>query len=516
MASGMVDVAGAPAAGDAQAAPGRFRPLFWAVLVILLALGLGLRLIDLTDAPLDYQPMRQLRGAIIARGMYYQMTPSADPAVRARAVRLAGEPEAQEPPILERLVAIGYLIAGAEKPWIARLFNAAFWMIGAAFLYLLARRMTSRVGALVAIAYYLILPFGVDVSRSFQPDALMIMALIITAYALYSWSERATWGWAIVAGIAAGATVLIKGRIALMLLVVALSVVLTARGLRRAIRDPQSWAIGLIMVAIPAAYYLVVIGPSTLGYMANTSGNFLWMTLTPSFYMRWMIFLDGLVYLGVAFLALIGALLLKKNARALALGLWAGFGVYGISLPYTMYTHDYYNLPIVPVIALSLAPLADLLVTRLRQERWHWRALALAVAAVAIAYPAWITRSALLSKNYRLEPLGWQKMGRELPKDGSIIALTHDYGYRLAYYGWTEVKIWPGLADLQSYALQGIVGDTDFEQAFRDRTRGMHYFLVTLFSDLNGQPQLKAKLYDHYTIAAQGDGYVLFDLTKPK
>ena len=43
----------------------------------LLILGAVLRFYDLTDPPLDYHPSRQLRGAIIARSIYYQILPNA-------------------------------------------------------------------------------------------------------------------------------------------------------------------------------------------------------------------------------------------------------------------------------------------------------------------------------------------------------------------------------------------------------------------------------------------------------
>ncbi|MGW8250224.1 MAG: hypothetical protein ACWGO1_06250 [Anaerolineales bacterium] len=46
------------------------------LLVALLAGALALRFYDLTDQPIDFHPTRQLRGAIIARGMYYDMLPT--------------------------------------------------------------------------------------------------------------------------------------------------------------------------------------------------------------------------------------------------------------------------------------------------------------------------------------------------------------------------------------------------------------------------------------------------------
>ena len=44
----------------------------WITLGLLFTFGLGIRLYDLTDLPLDFHPTRQLGSAVIARGMYYQ------------------------------------------------------------------------------------------------------------------------------------------------------------------------------------------------------------------------------------------------------------------------------------------------------------------------------------------------------------------------------------------------------------------------------------------------------------
>ncbi|OQX61637.1 MAG: hypothetical protein B5M51_07460 [Anaerolinea sp. 4484_236] len=47
---------------------------FWvmAILIAILVCGFAVRLFDLTDPPLDYAATRQLRAALIARGMYYK------------------------------------------------------------------------------------------------------------------------------------------------------------------------------------------------------------------------------------------------------------------------------------------------------------------------------------------------------------------------------------------------------------------------------------------------------------
>ena len=47
-------------------------------MLILFGLGFAIRMVDLTDPPLDFHPTRQLRSAIIARSMYYRSLPEAE------------------------------------------------------------------------------------------------------------------------------------------------------------------------------------------------------------------------------------------------------------------------------------------------------------------------------------------------------------------------------------------------------------------------------------------------------
>jgi hypothetical protein len=129
-----------------------------------------------------------------------------------------------------------------------------------------------------------------------------------------------------------------------------------------------------------------------------------------------------------------------------------------------------------------------------------------------VAYPSWISYTGLIGKDYRGEVIGWRLMGEAMPAEGDIIGLTHDYGTRIGYYGWRAVTLWPTRADFDVAALRSGEGTPEFERLFQEKTAGKEFFLVTLMGELDAQPALKAMLYDHFPIYAQGAGYVLFDL----
>ena len=486
--------------------------LFRAGLALMFLTALGLRLIDFSEPPLDYHPTRQLRGALIARSMYYQWVPSADPAVRESAIDTArGEPE-YEPPLLEALVALSYLLTGGEHLWLARIWSILFWLVGGIFIYKLGRRLTSSDGGLVSLAYFLYLPFGVLASRSFQPDALMVMLLTISAYSLIRWSEIRTWRWAILTGFVAGLTVLVKGRPAPIVGGMLVGVILALGPIKRTIRQPQVWSILALAILPPAIYYVGLTGGGTLGWISAYSTGVAGLLLDPSLYSRWFIFLDKLAYLGLALVGVAGIALLSRRSKGLLVGLWTGYVFYGLALPYTIYTHDYYSLPIVAIIALSLAPIGSLILGQMSHLRREWRVFVIGIGIFGLSYQAWLARTALLGTDYQSEPLGWVKMGRELPSDGRIIALTHDYGARVAYYGWRRVALWPTRADFAFYQLQGRNLSGDFDTEFDDRTSDYDYFLVTLLGELDEQAMLKEKLFTEFPLAIDGDGYLLFDL----
>lgn len=485
----------------------------WAAvcLALLMLFGFGLRLIDLTDAPLDFHPTRQLRGAIVARSIYYQLHPSEDAYLQQQAVLMRNAVAELEPPILESIVAVGYLLAGGEQIGVARVVTSLFWVLAAVPLYDLARRMTGRGAALLAAAYYLFLPFAVQASRSFQPDPFMVAWLVLSLYAAYRWSERKEWRWAWLAAAAAGFAVLIKVVAAYIVMGYMVAIVLAALGLRAALRSRQVWAMAAVSVLPAFVYYLLNIGESSGNYFQNWVVALLPLALVPSFYVFWINMLSDLLGAGSLVAAVFGVLLAEARARWLLIGAWLGYFIYGVTLPHQTTTHSYYHIQLVPIVALSLAPLFHLALRRIRRQASVWQALAALAMAATLLFAAWSVRSTLLGVDYRQEPAFWQRIGGVIPRDGNTIALVQSYGHLLNYYGGRRVELWPIAAELKLAGLRGN-SPADFEAFFADRTAGMRYFLVTAFNQLDLQPELKEYLATHFSVQSQGEGYLIYDL----
>ncbi|MBK7449333.1 MAG: glycosyltransferase family 39 protein [Anaerolineales bacterium] len=490
-----------------------------ALFILLLALGGLLRLLDLTDPPLDFHTSRQLRNSLVAREIYYNALPSATDEQRQLATSFANAVGKYEPPVIETIVAYSYFLTGGENIAVARIWMTFFWLAAGVALFDLMRRIASPWAALIALAYYFVLPFSVQVSRSFQPDPLMTSAFVIGVYFLYRWSEdnspllsgeglgaRSTWKWAILAAVFLGLATFVKIVIAFMAGAAAIALVLFTLG-RDFWKSKQVWAMAAIMV-VPALLFYVFLnqGRSTEYFFAWTLALMKLITST-DFYTKWLAFLGTLFGLTIVFLGIAGALIAPSRMRWLLIGLWIGYLLYGLTLPFQMYTHSYYHIQLIPLIVLGLAVALNPLTEYVAGIGGVGRVGFITLVVVVIGYQAYAARSVLVAEDFQHEPAFWSEVGDAFPTDVHVIALTQDYGYRLMMYGWRKVDLWPLATELSATRNP----DKDNAAQFDELTAGMDYFLVTAFGQLDKQPGLK-KILDTYPIAIQGDGYVLYDL----
>ena len=344
------------------------RPQTWSVvLVLLLALGGLLRLVDLTDPPLDFHSSRQLRNSLVAREIYYSALPSATEEQRQLATSFASSVGKYEPPVIETIVGYSYFLTDGENIAVARIWVTIFWLAAGIALFDLMRRVASPWTALIALAYYFVLPFSVQASRSFQPDPLMTSSFVIGVYFLYRWSEdhspllageklgdKLTWKWTLLAGVFLGFATFVKIVIAFMVGAAAIAMVLFTLG-KDFWKSWQVWVMAALMI-VPALLFYVFLnqGRSTEYFFSWTVALMKLITST-DFYTKWLAFLGVLFGLTIVFLGIAGALIAPARMRWLLVSLWIGYLLYGLTLPFQMYTHSYYHIQLIPLIVLGLA-----------------------------------------------------------------------------------------------------------------------------------------------------------------
>ncbi len=493
---------------------GRFPALWWALVVIFFAVGLGIRLFDLTDAPLDFQGTRQLHSAFIARGMYYQNAPGVPQWQRDLAVVQWHGEGMIEPQVLETVVAWTYRLAGGAYLWIPRLYSIFFWTLGGIALLMLTIDLIGKDGALVAVLFYMVWPYGAIASRSFQPDPLMVALIIWALWALERWDRNPNWRWTIAAGVLAGAAIYIKS-VAVFFLVPAIAAYfLFGRGLLKSILSPKVWVLSLLAVVPYGIYYIdgIYIHKFLVDQMALRFFPQLWTQ--PVFYLQWNGELSSVVSMEFFLTAVVGVFLIRRKAfRAAMVATFIGYLIYGLALSHNISTHDYYSLPLIPMVALGLGSVADLIFRNLRAPAWIVIPVVIGVLFYSMTIKAWDVIVTLKRTDYSGEIAFWEKMGKTIPEGSKVVGLVQDYGYRLSYWGWIIPTNWMASGD---FAVRELAGQSfDMKSVFAETTAGKDYFLVTMFGELDHQPALKSILEKDYPIYLQGDDYVIYDLQHP-
>ena len=498
-------------------------------LTLAFILAAAIRSYDLTDPPLDFAPARQLFSALKARGMYYAMLPAnsgstVDQWQRELAISQWKSLPAIEPPILEAITALTYRVAG-EHIWIARLYSDLFWVLAGLPLFLLSLEISGASGALMALLFYLFLPFGILSSRAFQPDPLMVALVICGAWASFRWAEGRNWKWAIAAGIFNGLAILVKNA-AFFPLVFGLAALAVEFGTVKSLKDKQTWAV-LVLSLLPAAIYTIY--GFVNGFMAQQFAFSIFprIWIQPDFYLRWIGQLEGLFGVGALALALPGIFLAKRRGMAILTGLFLGYIVFGMTFADRLDSHDFYQMLLIPILAIAIAPVAEALfgtIARLRigsdlGQKMGWNGVSVRAALVVlilfvVALQVQDVHDELSRKDWRLEVDFWAGLGEKLGHSSPVLAITPDYGYRLAYWGWQEVIPWYDTGDSDLRFPDN--PKTNLLQRFQGQSAGKHFLVVTQPGILDHQPGIKDYVDKTYPIFAQGQDYAIFDLTKTK
>lgn len=489
-----------------------------AVLVIFLV-GLGLRLYDLNDAPLDFHPTRQLHSAMIARGMFYQTQVDLPAWEQAMAIRQWRSEGQIEPLVMEQLAAWSYQLAGGAYLWLPRLWAIAFWLGGSLLVYLLGRSLAGWVGGLATMGLFLFLPYAVTASRSFQPEALQVAAIAAALWAAFRWQAlrasqpaglagaRLTWlspvdRWAILSGLLAGLAIYVKVTSAFFLGPVLVVLVLqNGRGkFGRLLRDRDTWIVLTLALAPAVLYHLD--GFFVSGFLKNQAAGRFYpeMWLDVAFYLRWLRVLERLAPISLVLAGLLGNLLADDRRRPVLLAFWAGYGLYGLALPHHFSTHDYYHLVLLIPVSLGIGSIAGFVFAHLPAGKSLVRSLAATAVCAGLLVTVYNVRTDMKRNNYRAEASLWQEVGAWLGTQSQTVALVDDYGGGLKYWGWVMPLIWPTADDLRLQVENG--SSQDFTERFEHAVDGRDFFLVSPISELERQPEL-AHALSRYRVVYQ-------------
>ncbi len=430
-----------------------------AALPVVFVAAAVIRFDHIGDRPLDFHPTRQYRSALLARRFYLEHNPSVPAWRRALAVHNADE--TYEFPVLQYVAALGYRAVGGEDLRIPRAISVLAWLVGGVLVYVTARRFATSDGATVAAAFFLLVPFGVDASRAFHPDGVMVTLLVVTYLALLEYGDRGG-GWRLLGAAASGGLATLVKPMAVFQVVGGFLAVWYVRRRRHGGGGVLQLAtFAMVVLALGGLYYLYeLFNASTLAGVAQQV--FLpHLLLTFTFWKGWL----AQIWKTVGFLAPVAAMLgflalAKGVARSMLGGLAMGYVAFGLCFSYTTFTHDYYHLQLIPLVAIALAPLVDRCAGQLRAARLIVAAptgVVLGVVLVAAVLDiSTLSYYRQRGASFASEVATYRDVGRLVGHGSKNVLLANYYAYPLRYYGELGGTYWPLSFDARFSRLAGL------------------------------------------------------------
>jgi hypothetical protein len=485
------------------------------ILSSLFVMAITIRLYHVNEPPMNFHAVRQYRSLLIARGYYYQSIDGI-PEWQKQVAKISMQRRGMwEPHIMESLVSLVYRIVGGEHYWIPRVLSSVFWLIGAGFLFAIAKKICDADAAVFSTAFYLFLPFGIIASRSFQPDPLMVMGLLTSVFTILRYYEKPLGVRLLTAAIVSALAILIKSVSLFTIWGAFVSIGIHTLGLRK-------WALNVRTLTFAAISLLPALGFYSYGMFISTSllsvaqGDILpHLLIAPAFWKGWLLQIGTVVGYPAFITALFGILMFRDGLpRVLLMGLWGGYLVFGMVFTYTVHTHDYWNLQIIPIVALSIGPVASLVIHHLLDtyRGWHWRAVIGGIGLLALALSIGIAGSRLANPGFEHKVRAAQEVGEQVGHSTDIIHLSGDYGLPLEYHGMLSGKPWPLISDLEWERLAG-VPVLDAEERFSTRLSKYRpeYFIVEDLREFEQQPDLR-RFLSRFPMVSDPNGYLIFHL----
>lgn len=490
--------------------------LRWLVLSFLFIMAFGLRIYRINEPALDFHPIRQYRSALIARAYYYETQKSKTVWQRDVARINVQQEGILEPPIIEFIAATAYRLSGGEYLWIPRLLSSLFWLIGGVFLYLIAVKLGSIDAAIVSIAFYLFLPFGIAASRSFQPDLLMIMMLLFSLYTLLRYFELPSFRRLLITAVVSATAILIKPVCLFIIFGAFISLAICKQNLTK-LRQNLNLLIFAIISFIPSILFYVY-GIFIAGFLRGQAQVSFQpqLILELFFWQFWLKHIHGVVGFGALIASLFGVLLFRKGwQQGLILGLWTGYIVFGLVFTFHIHTHDYYQLQFIPIVALSLGPVGALLLNHFIQVdgRWHWRIIVGGNFLLAVFLNVGLyLRNLEEFPDFGQEVKQAQEIG-EIVSHSTRTLFLDQRGQPLRYYGEFSGNYWPYIGEIRASKLWG-EPEMTVEERFNklNSNNSYDYFIVTDKQEFDAQLDLKEFLTPRFPLLVKNDAYMIFDL----
>lgn len=517
----------------------------------------AVRLYNINAAKLYFYPTRQYYSFCIARHFYFEGIESIPDWERRIAAINKEAIDDRELPITDYLVSLLWCACGSENHWAPSFASSAFWLIGGVFVFLTASKYTPSVAAAIAAAFYLLIPYGILVSRSFQPESLMTMMFVAGIYTIFNYYENQSTKRLLIMAAVSGLAILTRFITIFPIWTAFIAAGLCKKGLRKTIFSLHHLVfelIGIMPGFICYAYLALFTDELRMVAQSVFAPQLLWDSF---FWVGWLNQIASVVGFIPSAAAVLGILLLRdKTVRSILIGLAVGYLVYALIFAYTTATHDYYQVQVLPIVTLALAPAIAFFLNHLLKKNAALHRVTIAIGLMLLVallgLLVSIKKSAFRSENkyakyllpfayksFGLKPqylsqfgssdTGFIKKAQEIGLDvnHSDKTITLGNAVPLWYYGryaghrWPLHRHWPFPDAIGSIGTgakwrkyRGFSAEELFKQHFSRFSP--EYFVVTALGDFEKQKSLQEFLYGKFKVLIQEEKYLIFDLTKPK
>lgn len=481
------------------------------VILFVFCVAVGIRVYGIEEPMLGFHPTRNYRSAIIARQMYYAGD-NRVPEWRKEVVRAAAE-QTIEPPIMEMTAVALYRAAGAEHLWLPRMLSVVIWCLGGLFVYRIARLISTPDAAVFALAYFLLLPFGIVATRGFMPDPLMVTLTAASIYAMLLYHSQGGLGRLGATIVVSAAAILVKPHCASIVLMGFLGLSVARNGIRGACNcDTLSF---LLISMLPAsAFYGWSLLTHTMDYAAEANAvprNL----LRTYFWKGWLLMLRDTIGYPAVLGAVVGILLTRETlARHLLIGLGLGYIVYGLVFTGGIWSHTYYHLPAVLIAAVAMTPLISHVLRGLHSTCGVApRRTALVLGALLVMLFVALTSLDRLQEQDPQKTVQLAKqIGLVTNHTSHGVFLSGSYTLPIMYYGEVAGTWWPLSND-------SFLGERRYRyrmpasQRLKQISETHHpeFFVITNMTEFSRQHDLVQMLKDRPVIECT-DTHMIFDL----
>ncbi len=423
--------------------------LYFIILIFIFSASFFVRLYRFDNPIADWHSWRQADTAAVTRNFvkegYTPLYPKFD-AFNSLNERQLPNPKRYffaEFPVYNSIVYFAYLWFGhfTIEQW-GRLVSILASSLTSIALYFLVKEYSSKRIALISSFIFAFLPYNIYYGRVIMPDPMHILFGVLTLYLVTKWINSKSIFYAVLAGFSLLITILTKPYGLVLLIPIAYLVF--RRWQLQVLKRPAIYIMAAIAL-IPFLLWRNYINHYPEGMFGTTwlfnQGN---IRFTGA-YFRWIIYdrMNRLIFATGGFVLFwVGIIRGNSEKEGLFYYSWlvAVFAFFVIIAKGNV-THDYYQMPLVPIGSIFIAKGLDFLISS--GDKFHQRIInvAIAVALILVMFAfGWFEVRGYFNINHPEIVQAGQAVDKMLPQDAKVIAPYDNdsaFIYQTNRHGWT-------------------------------------------------------------------------------